>query len=103
MQKIDAFYVGQNVIVRTYSAGCWAGKLILKEGDQVIIENARRLWYWKAKKGISLSAIAEYGIDHEESRIPAPVKNVNLVAIEIIAANDEAFNSIMNAPEAQQK
>ena len=34
------------VIVRTYSAGVFAGELVSRKGKEVVIKNARRLWYW---------------------------------------------------------
>ena len=34
------------VIVRTYTAGVFAGYLKEKDGKDVVLLNARRLWYW---------------------------------------------------------
>jgi len=41
------------VICRTYSAGVFAGYLKNREGQEVTLLNARRLWYWDG--GASLS------------------------------------------------
>jgi len=95
--------VGTKCIVRTYSAGVFFGKIAAKDGAEVIVEKARRLWSWKAVKGISLSAVAQYGIVHDQSTIPAPVSQVWLEAIEIIPATDAAIKTIEEAPEAQQR
>ena len=38
---------GPYVIVRTYSAGCFAGTLVSRKGKEVEMKDARRLWYWK--------------------------------------------------------
>ena len=54
--------IGKIVIVRTYSAGCWFGELSEKDGNEVILKNARRMWYWHAANSISLSACALFGI-----------------------------------------
>ena len=35
------------VIVRTYSAGVFAGDLESRNGQEVVLTNARRIWYWK--------------------------------------------------------
>jgi hypothetical protein len=59
---VGAHMIGKYVIIRTYSAGVWAGTLAQKAGNEVILSDARRLYYWKANEGISLSAVAVYGV-----------------------------------------
>lgn len=95
--------LGEKVIVRTYTAGVFFGTLEKKSGNEVILADARRMWSWHARKSISLSAVALYGIDHNKSRIASPIKKIWLQAIEIISLNAEAIKSIENAPEAEQK
>ena len=34
------------VSVRTYSAGVFAGELVSRKGQEVVMANARRLWMW---------------------------------------------------------
>lgn len=49
-------------IIRTYSAGVFAGWVNRKiKGKIQTIYNCRRLWYWKAI-GLDCSSIAEHGI-----------------------------------------
>ena len=48
--------IGKKVIIRTYSAGVWFGTLEQKDRNEVILRNARRMWQWWAKEGISLSS-----------------------------------------------
>lgn len=93
-------FVGQKVIIRTYSAGVWFGKIDEKSGNEVIVSNARRLWYWKAKQSISLSAVAQYGIS-SESKVAPEVPYVWLEAIELIPATKEAIKSIEGAEDAK--
>ena len=93
--------LGQKVIVRTYSAGVWFGTLSEKSGAEVILTNARRMWLWKAKESISLSACALYGIDQTESKIVAPVPSVWLEAIEIMPCSESAILSIEGAPHVK--
>lgn len=95
--------VGEKVIVRTYSAGNWFGTLSVKDGKEVILKDARRLWYWKAAKEISLSAVALYGIDQKESKIVAPVEKVWLEAIEIMPCTKEAIKLIEGAKNEQAR
>lgn len=93
--------VGQRVIVRTYSAGVWFGVLNEKQGGEVILTQARRMWCWHTKKGISLSSVALHGVNHSKSKIVEGVPSVWLEAIEIIPCSPEAIESIQNAPSAE--
>lgn len=95
--EIDKLFIGEKVIIRTYSAGVWFGVLDQKSGNEVIIKNARRMWHWKAKESISLSAVALYGIDQSESKIAPAVESVWLEAIEIIPTTPEATGLIEGA------
>lgn len=89
-------FVGKKVIVRTYSAGVHFGEIAEKAGNEVILKDSRRLYYWKCKESISLSSIAKYGI-HPDSRVCEPV-DIWLEAIELIPCTDEAIKSIEEAP-----
>lgn len=89
--------IGQKVIIRTYSAGVWFGVLSEKNGNEVILTNARRMWFWKAKESISLSAVAVHGIDQGQSKIVEPVTSVWLEAIEIIPCSKAAIESLEGA------
>jgi hypothetical protein len=89
--------IGKDVIVRTYSAGCWFGVLHQKSGSEVILKNARRMWRWKAKEGVSLSACALYGIDNSGSKIVEAVDSVWLEAIEVIPCATVAAGSLKGA------
>ena len=71
------------VIVRTYSAGVHFGYLVLRDGKEVVLERARRIWSWKGAN--SLNEIATTGLDKDGSRVSAPVPTITLTeAIEII-------------------
>ena len=101
-ESVDSFVIGKEVIIRTYSAGVWFGRLKEKAGDEVILTEARRMWRWWAKKSISLSGVALYGIKHEDSRIAGAVDSVWLQAIEIIPISGTAAESIRTAQETEQ-
>ena len=95
--------IGEKVIIRTYSAGVFFGVLVQKADDEVILENARRMYYWKAKEGISLSSCALYGVNNEDSKIIEPVNSIWLKAIEIIPCTKEAIKSLEEAPHVKAK
>jgi hypothetical protein len=86
--------VGTYSIIRTYSAGVWFGKVLQKEGNEIILGEARRLYYWKtANKGISLSEVSIAGLDNS-SKVCEAVEKVWLQPIEIIPCTDVAIENI---------
>ena len=93
--------VGQWVIIRTYSAGVWYGRLVEKSGSEVIIASARRLWRWWAAQSISLSGVAVYGVKPDKSKIAPAVSEVWLEAIEILPCTNTAMKSIDSCENAK--
>lgn len=92
-------FIGKKCIFRSYSSGVHYGELIEKDGKEVIIKNARRLWYWKTtNKGISLSEVALTGLA-KDSKVCASVDAIWLEAIEIIPCTKEAIKNIEAADE----
>jgi hypothetical protein len=90
------------VIVRTESAGVFAGELVKRSGQEVTLKNARRLWYWSG--AASLSQLAMEGVKKpKECKFPCPVDQVELMqAIEILAVSPEAKKSIEQVPVWQE-
>ena len=86
------------VIVRTYSAGVFAGELESRKGREVVLLNARRLWYWSG--AASLSELAVRGTSKpSECKFPVAVPRVELLeVIEIIDVTDEARANIDGVP-----
>lgn len=99
---INDYAIGKEVIIRTYSAGVWFGVLKQKAGNEVILTKARRMYKWRAKESISLSGVARYGINQDDSKICGELDSVWLEAIEIIPVTGNAAESIRNAPEVAQ-
>src|SRR3990170_3854485 len=86
------------VIVRTYSAGVFAGELEKREGKEVTLKNARRLWYWSG--AASLSELAQRGTSKPgQCKFPVEVAQVILTeAIEILSVTDAARRTIESVP-----
>lgn len=86
------------VIVRTYSAGVFAGELESRNGQEVVLRNARRIWYWSG--AASLSQLAMEGTkDPANCKFPCAVDRVELLqAIEILDVADAARKSIEGVP-----
>ena len=93
--------IGQRVIIRTYSAGVWFGVLSKKSGNEVILTQARRMWRWWAADGISLSAVAIYGVKADKSKICGPVPSVWLEAIEIMTCSVIAAEQLAGIEHAK--
>jgi hypothetical protein len=85
-------------IVRTYSAGVFAGEIESRNGREVVMRNARRLWYWSG--AASLSQLAVDGTkDPKACKFPVPVSRIELLeAIEILDVTDQARASIEGVP-----
>ena len=82
------------VIVRTYSAGVFAGNLESRNGKEVVLKNARRIWFWDG--AASLSQLAVDGTSEpSKCKFPCPVSEIILTeAIEIIPCTEKAEKSI---------
>lgn len=88
----------KRVIVRTYSAGVFAGNLVSRKGKEVVLSDARRLWYWVG--AASLSQLAQSGTSNPSGcKFPEPVDEVLLTeAIEILTVTPQAWKSIESVP-----
>jgi hypothetical protein len=86
------------VIVRTYSAGVFAGELVKRTGREVTLHNARRIWYWSG--AASLSQLAMEGTSNPKNcKFPIAVDCVELLdAIEILSVTEKARTSIEGVP-----
>ena len=80
------------VIVRTYSAGVFAGYINHEQrnGKEALLYNARRLWYWSG--AASLSQLAMEGVKNPDNcKFPCEVDSIILTeVIEIIPCSEKA-------------
>ena len=97
-ESIETNVSYEYVIVRTYSAGVFAGYLKERTGKEVILANARRLWYWSG--AASLSELAVKGTSQpDKCKFPCAVFEIILTeAIEIIPVTPFAQKSIKCVP-----
>jgi hypothetical protein len=86
------------VIVRTYSAGVFAGYLRSRDGSEVVLEKARRLWQWAG--AASLSQLAMEGTSKPANcKFPCEVDSITLLGvIELIPVRPKAQKSIAEVP-----
>jgi len=86
------------VIVRTYSAGVFAGWLEKRNGKEAKLREARRLWYWKG--AASLSQLAVDGVKYPlECKFSKPVDEEVTEVIEVIGVTEKAKKSISEVKE----
>lgn len=85
-------------IVRTYSAGVFAGYLESRKGQEVVLTEARRIWQWQG--AASLSQLAQSGTSRPDlCKFPEAVDRVLLIqAIEIIDVTPAAQQIIAQVP-----
>ena len=81
-------------IVRTQSAGVFAGYLESRDGQEVVMREARRIFYWDG--AASLSQLAMSGTSKPQNcKFPEAVDRVELLqAIEILECTAKAKKSI---------
>jgi hypothetical protein len=84
--------IGKDVIVRTYSAGVHFGTLKSKKKKEVVLTNARRIWYWEG--AFTLSRVAEKGVA-KTSKLSVVIPEIMLTeAIEIIPCTEAAITNL---------
>ena len=90
--------IGKYCMVRTKNAGVFAGTIKSRTGDEALLENARRIWYWDG--AASLSQLATDGTSKPSGcKFPCEVSEVVLLeVIEIIPITDKAKQSIASVP-----
>lgn len=92
--KLEEIKESQYVIVRGDRSGVFAGILGKREGREVTLSSARRIWYWSG--AASLSQLAKSGTSNAENcKFPEPVDSVLILdAIEILLCTNKARKSI---------
>lgn len=87
-------------VVRTYSAGVFAGWYDLKKlSEKGVVKNARRIWYWEG--AASLSQLALEGVKKPESckfSVAVPEEHLTNI-IEIVPCSADAKKSIEGVKE----
>ena len=86
------------VICRTYSAGVFAGYLESRNGQEVVMRNARRIWHWTGAASLSQLAM-EGSSDPKSCKYPCAVDRVELLqVIEILDVTEKAMKNIEETP-----
>jgi hypothetical protein len=89
---------GRYVIARTQSAGVFAGNLESRVGQEAVLTDARRLWYWAG--AASLSQLAVSGTNRpKDCKFPVAVPRIEILqVIEILDVSPAGEASIKAVP-----
>lgn len=81
-------------IVRANGAGVFFGEIKEKDGNRVVMTNARRLWYWEG--AASLSQLAQTGTaSPDRCKFPVAVDEIEIFnVIEILSVTEKAAKTI---------
>lgn len=100
--SIGKYAVGKKCIIRTYAAGVFFGEVAEREGQELVLKNARRIWSWSGNfpsdgsRAFTLSAVAQDGIKSGKLSRVEPEKLV-LQVIEISPCSDKAIKQLEEA------
>lgn len=90
--------IGKKVIVRADRAGVFYGTLTAKEGDEVQLSNARKIYYWSGANAIQ--QIATDGVDGVNSKLTVSVEEITVMqVIEIIPCTEKSITNLENLKE----
>jgi hypothetical protein len=83
-------------LVRTYSAGVYFGWIKEEKGDEIIMVDARNIWYWDG--ACSLMQIANDGVKNpDECKFTQTVTEIKLKGvISVITCSKEAQDKLLS-------
>lgn len=87
------------VMVRSANAGVFYGNLVSRDGDEVTLTNARRVYYWNG--AATLSELATTGTSKpKDCKFPAPTSGEHLIlgVCEVIPVTAEALAVLDKVP-----
>ena len=91
--------LNKKVIIRADRAGVFFGTLKEKNGNEVVLTDCRRLWYWDG--AASLSQLAVDGTANPDGcKFTVTIPEITILGvIEIIPCTDKAIKSIEDVSE----
>lgn len=84
----------QFYIIRCRDAGVFFGHVRERKGDEAVLTDVRRIWYWKG--AASISQLATEGVSEPKAcRFSVAVPEMTVLGvIELIPCSDQAVKSI---------
>ena len=91
------------VIVRADRAGVFFGQLVKKEGNEVTLNNCRKLYYWSGACAVEELALNGV-VNKEDCKFTVTVDNVTINNyLQIIPCSIEAIKNIQSVKEWKSK
>ena len=90
---------GQYCIIRAERAGVFAGNVNERNSGEVVLTNARRLWYWSGAASLSQLAVSGTSRPHDCKFTVAVPKITILGVIEVIPCSEAAEANIKAVAE----
>jgi hypothetical protein len=88
-KKLDVKYV----VVRSNMSGVWIGTLVKRDGRDVTLKDAQKIWRWRGAN--TTSELALQGCVPEYSRVARVVEEVTVLdCCEVIAATSVARSAV---------
>jgi len=90
--------LADTVLVRSHDAGVFYGHPVKRNGDEIVLSNARRVWYWAG--AATLSQLAVDGTSKPtECKFPVAVNSITILGVcEIIPMTVKAVESLDSVP-----
>jgi hypothetical protein len=91
--------IGEKVIVRAYSAGVFFGTLIEKNGDEVTLSNARKLYQWDGAAAVEQLALNGTS-KPENCKFTVTVEEITIMQVsQIIPCTEDSIISLESVEE----
>lgn len=86
--------IGKKVIIRADRAGVFFGTLVRREGQEVELEDCRRIWYWDGAASLSELAVSGTKLP-DKCNFTVTVPSIEILGvIEVIPCSEKAIESI---------
>ena len=86
--------LGKKVIVRAKNAGVFYGVLESKEGNEVVLTNARKLWYWDGACAVEELAVSGT-LKPNNCKFTVKIKSTGIIGVtQILPTTKNAQKSI---------
>ena len=87
-------FKGKRVIVRSPQAGVFYGTMVERDGTDVELKDARRIWYWSG--AATLFQLSQEGVkDAKNCKFTMSVPQVVITGVsEVLPCADEAIDNI---------
>lgn len=89
----------KTVIIRSHNAGVFFGTLKRKRGNEVLLANARRIWFWDGAVTLSQLAVDGTAKPNECKFAMSVPKMIILDVVEIIPCTEKAKKSLEGVHE----